>query len=244
MKQFSRPQKFNFEIQENLLTAEANAIDIRRNENNQIVDINIAPTLNYTNQNEKNQYILTIDPEAHSEKQYHKFNQLTFSLGKMARLAELNCDNLRHFVKTYLSKNDFLELIKRNSACKNLKYTEKPNIDHLTFENLRNIFSCILKSDKNFHTIDELKTGAERNTFTKMYNDYITDRNFYTHGILFLKYPDFEPVLRVVMEGEDNQIYLTISNEIIYDNLEMFAIIRNNLEKIQTILDSPSYETI
>lgn len=192
----------------------------------QLVDIYIAPTIVKLEQKEnKGKPILTIDPKMFDQELYNRFNRLTYSIGKLNRLAELVYEKLKRTVSLYLAINKFEELSCRNKKCKNIENYDLTK--DLTFGQLRNILSCIIKTDKEFEQFTGLDTAEKRNIFTKFFDDYIVDRDCYTHGILYFLYPNFEPILKVKPPNSEEH-YVSISEKILRDNLLVY----NYLDKI------------
>ena len=182
--------------------------------------------------------VLPIDQKMFTDDIYKKFNQLTYSIGKLNRLAELIYDKLKRTVSLYLAVNDLEKLTERNKKCKDLK---KYNFEKdLTFGELRNVFSCVIKTDKEFEQFTELDSGEKRNKFSKLFDDYIVDRDCYTHGILSFLYPNFEPVLKVKPPNSDEH-YVGLTEKVLRDNLLTYKHIDGILSKInQNWQDKPS----
>lgn len=75
-----------------------------------LADIHISPTLVLTTKNEgDDKHDLPIDPAMFTDDKFEKFNRLTYSIGKLIRLAELNLDRLHYFVGTYFHFNSLDE---------------------------------------------------------------------------------------------------------------------------------------
>jgi hypothetical protein len=207
-------------------------------EDNELVDILIAPTLVLAKTNSEDEKPeLPIDPKMFSDEIFTRFNNLTYSLGKMVRLAELNLDTLSNLIGLYLTKNSVEELVKRNADCKKCeKYEIEKNFNKLTFGNLKCILSCIVKTDTSLHTISELSTNEKRKNFTSIYTNYIEDRDSYTHGKLFFLYPNFEPVLRVKTK-EYLEHYVTYEKEVFISNLLTFDFLNDILVEIRNVVE-------
>jgi hypothetical protein len=191
-------------------------------ETDEFLDILVAPTLIISEQKEENKkFQLPIDQKLFDKERYYDFNNHTYSLGKLVRLAELNLDILRKFINLYFVHNNFENVANRNSDCRKLnEYNISDDFNKLTFGNLRNILSCIVKTDDFFHSIKGLETKDERKIFTSIYKNFIDDRDNFTHGILFFQYTNFEPILRVIHENQSQ--YITYSKEIFTDSLKTF----------------------
>lgn len=204
------------ELSENSLRVEILAPrNIFNDKTNELVDLLIAPTLVLSDK--KNS--LPIDTKMFNEDTYNRFNNFTYSLGKMVRLAELNLDTLFDMIGLYIYLTPVEEILKRNTDCKKLEeYDIENKFNTLTFGQLRNILSCIIKTDTDLHKISGLTTPEERKNFTRVYKNYIDDRDCYTHGILFFLYPLMEPILRVKTHKGDN-IYVKYEKDVFTCNL-------------------------
>lgn len=217
--------------------------DIYKNKTKDIIDILIAPTLVLSDKKEGDgKFPLPIDPKMFNEDTYKRFNNFTYSLGKMVRLAELNLDTLIGMVGLYFHITPVEEILKRNADCQKLKdYDIEKNFNKLTFGNLRNILSCIIKTDTELHNLPGLTTSEERKNFTSVYKNYIDDRDCYTHGILFFLYPSMEPILRVKTHKGDN-IYVKYEKDVFTHNLLTYnyltKIISDIREYLQTKINS------
>lgn len=199
----------------------------------QLADIYIAPTLIKLEPKEDGgKPVLPIDPKMFTEDIYKKFNRLTYSIGKLNRLAELIYDKLKRTISLYLAVNDLEELKERNKKCKDLKKYDF-NKD-LTFGQLRNVFSCIIKTDKEFEQFSDLDNGEKRNDFSKLFDNYIVDRDSFTHGILSFLYPDFEPILKIKPPNSDEH-YVGLSEKILRDNLLVYKKIDGVLSEINEV---------
>jgi hypothetical protein len=173
-----------------------------------IVDIYISPTLVYLESEQGERPDLPVDPYMFSDEQYERFNQITYSIGKIIRLAELNLDSLIGLIETYFSANDYESVRNKNKRCRKCpEFDRESKFKALSFEQLRGILSCIVKTDSQFHGIEGLTDSSVISHFTSTYHDYIYDRDCYTHGKLFFKFPEYEPVLRVIPRGKKNILY-------------------------------------
>jgi len=189
--------------------------------NGKLVDINIAPTLFHLQEEQGKKPVLPIEYAKRSEI-YEKFNDLTYSIGKIIRLSEMVHQSLKSLVESYLFKNNLEEVFERNSKCKNLKKYDFTK--DLTFMQLKQTFSCILKTDKNFHQFEDLNDAKKREEFTQMLTNYIIDRDCYVHGTLYFFYPDYIPILKVKPPGKIEH-YVSINENVLRDNLAAFLMI-------------------
>jgi len=209
------------------------------NENKtELIDILIAPIIVFLEKKDgEEKPVLPIAEEMFNQEIYEKFNRFTYSIGKLGRLAELNLDCLSDFIESYFSKNKIEEVLERNTKCRECKrYNIQENLNKLTFGNLRNILSCIVKTDEKLHIIEILNNSQKRNNFTKIYSDYILDRDYYTHGKLYFRYPDFSPILRVKNQhGKDE--YFEFKKEIFEDNLRTYLYLNSALNQMKKIIE-------
>lgn len=164
---------------------------------------------------------------------FKKFNALTYRLGKMVRLAELHMDALRNVIDLYLQRNDVAAIAGRKAACRFLLEANLPEeLNQLSFEALRGVLSCLVKTDKTLQQLPGLQTNEERRNFTKVYHNYIEDRNRYTHGLLFFLYPGLEPVLRVRTHA-GVAAYMTFDEGVFTDNLLTYDYLTQTLSAIR-----------
>ncbi|QXP71035.1 hypothetical protein H0I29_02770 [Polaribacter sp. R2A056_3_33] len=221
-------------------------IDLKINENigifsfpknvmkkDELVDIWIAPTIVKMEINKDTKKpILPIDVEMINEELYRKYNQFTYSTGKLNRLAELILDKLKRTVELYLNLNDSDELVERNKKCRKSKdiISKKDK----SFEQLRSIFSCIIKTDKEFRQFPELDNQEKCSEFSTIFANYIIDRNCYVHGILYFLYPTFEPIMKVKIPNEEEK-YVGITEKVLRDNLLTYQKINTLLSEINEV---------
>ncbi|MFL0139437.1 hypothetical protein V2647_08510, partial [Tenacibaculum maritimum] len=83
----------------------------------------------------------------------NQYEFLSCRISKLSRLSETINKQLESIYNFYLKKNEIAEIVERNSKCKELK--KYPLNGNLTFNQLRNILSCIVKTDEVFHQINE-----------------------------------------------------------------------------------------
>ncbi len=230
-EEIQRPLKLS--TKEQFTEIEAPYLEARQTEDDALIDLLISPFL-LTGENADASQITGFDEET-AHHCYQAFNQMTYSVGKMVRLAELNRDHLGRFIHRYFQQHDPCEVADRNADCRKLNPNKmKEGTLQLTFANLRNILSCIVKTDERFHDLAGLQMPEHRSNFTKVYQNYITDRDRYTHGILFFKYPSLEPLLRV-RSGKKLR-YITLNENIFLDNLRTFQYLTNLVKEMKELL--------
>ena len=232
LSEIKRPTRLSIETSE--LQYEFFVSNLCRNpKTKELEDILIAPTLYVQGNNQTN---VQLSPEMCSQSIFEGFNGYTYSLGKLNRLAEINLDKLISFLQIYFSLEGSKDILEKNADCKKCKQYDIENIPKLTFGNLRNILSCIVKTDTSLHHLESLNTQEKRDNFTKIYNGYIEDRDCFTHGIMFFLYPDFKPVLRVKLENKLQ--YITFEKEVFVSNLEVFNYLTEILNAIRVHVQS------
>lgn len=217
----------------NILTASFFAKRDIENEQNEFVDTLVFPTIQFLKKEDKQQkFNLLIDEKFFTKELGIKFNGYTYGIGKIVRLAEINNDRLSRFVKNYFDLNDLEQFYCRNAESSKLtEYDIAKNINSLTFGNLVNILRNIVKTDNSFHSIPGLSSESKRKEFRKMYFDYVEDRDYFTHGILFFEYPGFMPILRV--KGKNGEeFFINYSKEIFLSNLTTFNYLFDIVEEM------------
>ncbi len=204
--------------------------------NGQLFDVLIAKFLIISSKKENGKIHLSIAEDMFDDKQWKEFNRLTYSLGKMIRLAEENFDNLYNFLKKYTDKHPLSDILKRNSDCKkNKKYSDE-QFERLEFNKLKNILSCILKTDNEFYLVKGLENKEGRKNFSKIYDSYISNRNYFAHGKLYFLYPNYEPILEIKENGQDR--YIRYTKEIFIDNLRSYLYLNEILSDINQVIQN------
>lgn len=234
---YNRPTEYN--IDNNKVFAEMSiARPIYIKETGRLVDIHISPVLIETELQEDGSLpLLPISPEIFSDDKYEKFNKLTYSLGKINRLAESNLDRLQYFIRYFFGIVDFKEFVTTYKKCNDqIEYDITDNFNKLSFMQLKNLLSCVIKSDTQFHDIEELNSGEKRNFFTRTYANYVYDRDCFTHGQLYFHYPDFNPILRVKPPGKKEH-YILLTEDVLWDNLLVYQFLEDTITKLNEKLD-------
>ncbi len=159
-------------------------------------------------------------------------------VGKLIRLGEFINGDLSETIKKYLLKYSINEISNRNSDCKKcLIYDVDNNFHKLTFGNLKNILSCIIKTNADLHVIEKLNTKEKRNNFTAIFTNYIYDRDRYVHGHLFFHYDGkMLPILKV--KSQEFLIeFISFEYEVFKDNLLTYNFLNSILNKVQSVLN-------
>ena len=124
--EFSRHQTTPIAIikEEDMRIELSSSQNVKDQETGELIDILIAPKLVVSNKpGEDGKHELPVDPKMFTNERLKLFNNLTYSLGKMVRLAELNLDTLSDVIQLCLQRNTNEEIIARNADCKKLEAT-------------------------------------------------------------------------------------------------------------------------
>jgi len=211
----------------------------------EFADILIFPTLVLAKKDQQDsKFPLPVDEKMFTKELGFKFNGYTYGIGKIVRLAEINSDHLHNFITDYFFKNDIKDFYQRNANCAKVReYKIEEKSAHLTFGNLKNILRLIIKTDAAFYEIEELNDSNKRSNFRKTYDNYVVDRDRFTHGKLFFLYPDFNPILRI-KEKDGKDCYINYSQEIFLSNLHTYDYLEKVLAKMTQVLDRGNEELI
>jgi len=204
----------------------------------EFTDILVFPTLILTKPDEQDgKFPLPVDEKMFTKELGLTFNGYTYGVGKIVRLAEINNDNLHNFIKEYFHKNDLEAFYQRNADCAKIRdYKIEENLEFLTFGNLKNIMRLIIKTDTSFYEIEQLNDANKRKQFRQTYENYVVDRDRFTHGKLYFLYPYFSPVLRI-RENDGKSYYINYSKEIFLSNLETYDYLEDVLSKMKQVLE-------
>lgn len=235
-KDIRRPQ--HVEVDDSKVRVELSVPRFLYDEAGDLLDILIAPTLIIAGASEDSTPELPISSQMFDENIYKQFVLRSNSIARINRLAELNLDTLIGVIERYFVIYPVNDVLERNADCRALhEYNVNENFFKLTFGNLRNILSCIIKTDTNLHEIDGLRSKEERKNFTTVYKNYIEDRDSFTHGILFFLSPDFTPVLRIKAQ-EGFFKYVSYDKAIFTDSLLTYKYLTSILDRINSYLQS------
>lgn len=207
------------------------------NDKDELIDILIISVLIVSDKNEETgKYNLPIDVRNLDEARYKEYNGYTYGLGKLIRLSEIINDKLQSVIDLYLVDNDIDAIINRNSDCKKRTSLKDIELTEFTFENLRGLLSCIIKTDTEIQKIDLLNSNDKRKKLSKILHGYIEDRDKYVHGKLFFLYPNYTPVLRV--KNKTEQYYIKYEKGVFTSSLQTFQYLFNVLSVLQQELQS------
>lgn len=195
--------------------------------NGEEVDIAYINYLQILEQGKNGKYECPIYEEFLRNNGWKKFNNFTYSLGKMNRLSEGIYDNTKRVINMCHS----LKQIKSNP-----KYKEKQNPN---FSLSQGILDFILKNNKNFDVIEGIENKDNKENFSKIFKEYIKRRNYYTHGILYILYPDKEPILKI---KKNKETYIKYKEEDFIYNLKIFIYLKNILDDMIQIIQSDTIE--
>lgn len=195
--------------------------------NSEEVDIAYINYLQILEQGENGKYQLPIYEEFLHDDGWKKFNNFTYSLGKMNRLSEGIYDKTKKAINSYSLKQ-----IKSDP-----KYKEKQNPN---FSLSQKILDSILETNKYFDIIKGIENKDNKENFSKIFKEYIKRRNYYTHGILYFLYPSKEPILKIVKKNKET--YIKYKEEDFIHNLKIFIYLKNILDDMIQIIQSDTME--
>lgn len=143
-------------------------------------------------------------------------------VGKCSQIGEILNNKLK-------SSNDKLQ---NETILANIfkKYEERYH--KLDFMGHRNLFSDIIKSKK----VEKINTFAENyniKTVTKAFNDFILDRNKYTHGELMYWYPNRKTLLEYKNVNGETE-YGEVNQNILNSYLKCYNDLNSFLDKINS----------
>lgn len=231
-----RPQNIQFD--DSRVRVELSVPTFIYDDEKNLLDILIAPTLVLPDGSEDSATELPISSEMFDEEIYKNFVLRSNSIARLNRLAELNLDTLIGVIERYFVIHSVNEVLERNADCRVLReYNIEEKFSKLTFGNLRNILSCIIKTDPDLQDFEGLTSKEDRKNFTTVYKNYIEDRDSFTHGILFFLSPYFTPVLRI--KSQDGSFkYVSYDKPIFTDNLLTYKYLTSILAQINLHLQN------
>lgn len=141
---------------------------------------------------------------------------------KCANVAELLSTQLRSFLVRYYELKRLAEI---------------PDLTRMDFMKMRDLLSGILKQDARFHVIPALLTGQLRKTFTKKFNNFILDRDIYTHGHLHIMINDFSVVIVYMGTKENEKKHCTVDNEIFQAYFNSYKIFSETITAMHTLIE-------
>ena len=195
--------------------------------NGEEVDIAYVNYLQILEQGKNGKYEFPIYEEFLHDDGWKKFNNFTYSLGKMNRLSEGIYDKTKKAINSYSLKQ-----IKSDP-----KYKEKQNPN---FSLSQKILDSILETNKYFDIIKGIENKDNKENFSKIFKEYIKRRNYYTHGILYFLYPSKEPILKIVKKNKET--YIKYKEEDFIHNLKIFIYLKNILDDMIQIIQSDTME--
>lgn len=196
--------------------------------NGEEVDIAYINYLQILEQGKNGKYEFPIYEEFLHDNEWEEFNKFTYSLGKMNRLSEGIYDKTKRVINICYS----LKQIKSIP-----KYKEKQNPN---FRLSQKILDFILKNNKNFDVIKGIENKDNKENFSEIFKEYIKRRNYYTHGILYILYPNKEPILKIVKKNKET--YIKYKEEDFIHNLKIFIYLKNILDGMIQIIQSDTME--
>lgn len=131
-------------------------------------------------------------------------------------------------------------LLKNYSSFKGLKNLSE--IYRLDFSGLRDMLSPIIKTDKVFHSLPFFDTQEKRTLYTKVFADFITDRNVFTHGILYYSAEENKLFINYVIKSKNKDEWAEVTDEMLQSFMWVSEQLRNPLSAMQVLLNQKSEE--
>lgn len=141
----------------------------------------------------------------------------------MLHLMKICADNAEHI------KDRFLEFNLKLS----LPDLTKNQIEKLDFIKLKDRLMEFVKKDSHIKTVDKYGSNMKMKPFRKDLEQYIKDRNVYTHGQLCLKYPEKEYVVSYIDNFSGGEILATVTPEMLKSHNIFYKEILDFLEAFQ-----------
>lgn len=218
-----RPQVINVDLENNMVVT--SYMDHKATNNRGASEIRrVGVFVELKEKDKDGKFILPIDPKSYTKDKYDKQEYYQAKMGKCSHFAESLNSSLDSFLGLYFSDKDPAKFGDRYKSLNKLDYM-----------NARNLLSEVLKADNKFMQIDEINTNEKLKHFTKTFFNFISDRNKYTHGLLYLSYPDFTPTIQY--ENEEKKVeYALIDDQIISDYFETheyLSVILNRIYELE-----------
>jgi hypothetical protein len=198
---------------------------------NDFQDIKIAPVIVLLNsENETPQ--LDIDKMVDGTI-YEKYDDITYKIGKAVRISELINDELQRCIQSYDNKIGISNLINRSAKGRELGKYDFSKL--LTFMQLKQTLSCIVKTEEKIWQLEDLNTSEKRNHLTKTLTNFIFNRDFLVHGTLHFLYPEFKPILKI-SDHNKNHKYFIFKDELIKKTIIDYNYLKKNIGNITFLL--------
>lgn len=180
--------------------------------------------MNLTEKSDDGRLIMPIDGTKTFGKEIaHQINEINKIVGKCSQLAERLFDKLK-------SVNDSL---KSNSDLNSIfaKYdNEEKNYKKLDFMTHRNLLSDIIKS-KKIQRINKASEEYHIKSVRCSLNDFILERNKYTHGELLYWYPERKTLLEYKNSKGETE-YAELNMDILNSYSECYVMLDKYLSRI------------
>lgn len=98
---------------------------------------------------------------------------------------------------------------------------------------MKDIFSKHLKKDSEIKKIDAYSSNIKIKKLTKLFNQFILDRNIYTHGHLRIKQDDWTHVIEYADHISKKKEFAIINDEILTSYVEVNKLLNTLMEDYQ-----------
>ena len=141
-----------------------------------------------------------------------KYSEIQNLIGNCIQLAEILNTKLSGICKGFLNKSS----------------DERDEIHTYDFMKLRNTFSDYLKSYVKIREIEEYNSKKKVKEFTRLFYQFILDRNIYTHGIFRMRKPENDFVL--YHKVGDVNTYSLVTKEMLLSFMKVYEVLNKLLD--------------
>lgn len=218
-------------IPTNLIPNKLSYFVYKKNASLDIDNFNFASVMIEFNNKNVDEIEALVSNSSSDELLFERFNYYSSRIGKIVRLSEIINYDVETIIRIYLQERTLKDVTGRRSRYKELSVYE--NTYRFDFTKFSKLLSCIINSDSNFEIIEKLDSKEKRKVFTRRLNNFIKNRNYYTHGYLFIRIPSYEPLISVVCENSDHHIH--INDDIIKNDFETFLNLKTIMDDITKV---------
>ncbi|MFT3844519.1 MAG: hypothetical protein QM725_05670 [Lacibacter sp.] len=114
-------------------------------------------------------------------------------------------------------------LLKINQNLIGAPLSDWSKIMKMDFMSLKDNFIEYIKKDQLIKTVDEYSSNAKMKPFRKNLDEFIIDRNIYTHGHLHLLDPDYSFVIEYINNVTKQKVYAKITTEVLVTYNQLYV---------------------
>jgi len=101
------------------------------------------------------------------------------------------------------------------------------NIYKLDFMQLKERFMNFIKADEKIKTIELYSSNTKMKLYRQNLNQFILDRNKYTHGIVHMLLPDFKPVLEYIDPSHQYKEFASVDEPTLIGYNHFYTVIKD-----------------